>query len=81
MTLGTAPAFPQAPVIETWFSFRSPYSWTAFPRLRRLAAHYGAELRIRFILPMALRGRPVPPVKRMYITLETKRDAECAGLP
>ena len=78
----TAPPATGAPVeIEIWFSFRSPYSWIAFPRVRRLARHYGASLRLRYILPMVMRGLPVPPVKTMYITLDTKREAQRVGLP
>ena len=50
---------------EMWFSFRSPYSWIAFPRVRALARHYGAELRLRYILPMVMRGLPVPRVKAL----------------
>ena len=77
-----APPPPGSPVeIEIWFSFRSPYSWIAFPRVRRLARHYGARLRLRYILPMVMRGLPVPPVKTMYITLDTKREADRVGLP
>jgi 2-hydroxychromene-2-carboxylate isomerase len=67
--------------IEAWFSFRSPYSWLAMPRLRRLAAHYGARLELRYILPMVMRGLPVPPVKSRYIMLDAKREAERLGLP
>lgn len=67
--------------IEFWFSFRSPYSWIAAPRVHRLAGHYGADVRWRFILPMVMRGLPVPPVKRNYITLDVKREAEMVGLP
>ncbi|MEO8115110.1 MAG: DsbA family protein [Phenylobacterium sp.] len=68
-------------VIELWFSFRSPYSWLVLPRIRRLARHYGAALELRFILPMVMRGLPVPPVKRRYIMLDCKREAERLGLP
>lgn len=68
------------PVIDYWFSFRSPYSWISFPRMRKLARHYDAELRLRFILPMVMRGLPVPRVKRFYIMLDTKREAERAGI-
>lgn len=81
MKLGPRPAGSARPVIEYWFSFRSPYSWISAPRMRRLAKHYGCELRLRFILPMVMRGLPVPGVKRLYITLDTKREAERAGLP
>ncbi len=69
------------PVIEFWFSFRSPYTWIAFPRVRRLAAHYGADLRLRYILPMVMRGLPVPRIKSLYIMLDTKREADRLGLP
>ena len=78
--LGIAPVSKTPPVIEYWFSFRSPYSWISAPRMRKLATHYGCELRLRFILPMVMRGLPVPPVKRMYIMLDTKREADCVAL-
>lgn len=81
MKLGARPASAKRPVIEYWFSFRSPYSWISAPRMRRLAKHYNCELRLRFILPMVMRGLPVPGIKRMYIMLDTKREAERAGLP
>jgi 2-hydroxychromene-2-carboxylate isomerase len=76
------PVTANAPlVIELWFSFRSPYSWLAMPRMRRLARHYGAELKLRPILPMVMRGLPVPGNKRMYIVLDCKREADRLGLP
>jgi len=81
MQLGPVPANAKPATIEVWFSFRSPYSWIAFPRVRKLAQHYGAKLELRFILPMVMRGLPVPPVKRMYITLDTKREADRVDLP
>jgi 2-hydroxychromene-2-carboxylate isomerase len=69
------------PLIEVWFSFRSPYTYIAIPRIVMLARHYGAELRLRCILPMVMRGLPVPGVKRLYIVLDTKREADLVGLP
>jgi 2-hydroxychromene-2-carboxylate isomerase len=75
------PAAPgPAPVIEFWFSFRSPYVSIAFPRVRKLARHYGAELRLRPILPMIMRGLPVPRAKSRYIMLDTMREAERAAM-
>ena len=79
-TLGPVPDGPPV-TIDVWFSFRSPYSWIAFPRLRTLARHYGATLKLRYILPMVMRGLPVPPMKTLYITLDTKREADRVGLP
>ena len=49
--------------------------------MRRLAGHYGASLRLRFVLPMVMRGLPVPREKRLYILHDTKREAERLGLP
>ena len=80
MRLGPKPP-GRAPAIEMWFSFRSPYSWIAFPRVRKLAQHYGAPLRLRYILPMVMRGLPVPPMKSYYIVRDTKREADRCGLP
>ena len=81
MQLGPPPAAKRPVVIDFWFSFRSPYTWIAFPRVRQLARHYGAELRLRFILPMVMRGLPVPQIKGRYITFDTKRESEMVDLP
>ncbi len=67
--------------LDYFLSFRSPYTYLAVPRVRKLAEHYGATLRLRFVLPMVMRGLPVPGPKRMYIVLDTKREAERLGLP
>lgn len=81
LELAPPPASTHRPVIDYWFSFRSPYSWISVPRMRKLARHYNADLRLRFVLPMVMRGLPVPGRKRLYIMLDTKREAERAGLP
>ena len=81
MTLDGVPAAGTKPTIEFWFSFRSPYSYIAAPRLHRLAEHYGAEVRWRFILPMVMRGLPVPRVKSRYIMLDVKREADLLDIP
>jgi 2-hydroxychromene-2-carboxylate isomerase len=83
ITLGAVPksktAKPQ-PVLHAFISFRSPYSYICLPRAKALADHYGAELRLRFIMPMVMRGLPVPRAKQYYITMDTKREAERVGL-
>jgi 2-hydroxychromene-2-carboxylate isomerase len=71
----------ERPVIEAWFSFRSPYTYIGVPRIAALARHYGAELRPRCILPMVMRGLPVPAMKTLYIALDTKREADLIGVP
>lgn len=69
------------PVLDLYFSFRSPYSWIALPRVVELAKLYDAQLRLRFVLPMVMRGLPIPDAKRFYIVSDTKREAERVNLP
>jgi 2-hydroxychromene-2-carboxylate isomerase len=69
------------PVIHFYCSLRSPYTYLAAAQVRRLAEHYGAELRLRFVLPMVMRGLPVPLAKRLYILHDNKREAERLGIP
>ncbi|HVN64888.1 MAG TPA: DsbA family protein, partial [Candidatus Binataceae bacterium] len=61
-------------IIEFWYSYRSPYVYIAVPRLRRMAEHYGAEIRWRFIIPMIMRGLPVSPAKTLYIMRDSRRE-------
>ncbi len=79
--LKAVPTNGATPTLDYFFSFRSPYTWISIPRIRRLAKHYGADLRLRFILPMVMRGLPVPPPKSRYIMFDTKREADRVGLP
>jgi 2-hydroxychromene-2-carboxylate isomerase len=67
--------------LDYFLSFRSPYTYLAVPRVRKLAEHYGVTLQLRFVLPMVMRGLPVPGPKRIYIVLDTKREAERLGMP
>jgi 2-hydroxychromene-2-carboxylate isomerase len=69
------------PVLEFFLSFRSPYTYIATKRVKALADAYGAELRLRFVLPMVMRGLAVPPVKSRYFSLDTAREARRLGIP
>jgi len=69
------------PVLEFWCSLRSPYTYLAVPRVRAWAAAGLAEIRLRPLLPMVMRGLPVPWVKRRYILRDAKREALDLGLP
>ena len=62
-------------VIHFFCSLRSPYTWLALDRIFQLAEYYQAELKLRFVLPMVMRGLPVPIEKRLYILLDSKREA------
>ena len=68
-------------VVDFWFSFRSPYSYIALKRVADLAQSCGSTLRLRYILPMVMRGLPVPKEKRLYIMLDCKREADMVGMP
>ncbi|MCC5996720.1 MAG: DsbA family protein, partial [Oceanicaulis sp.] len=67
--------------LEAFISLRSPYTWLAMDRLTALADAYGAQLVLRPVLPMVMRGLPVPRAKRLYIVRDAKREAERLGLP
>ena len=80
VTWATAGAQATGHVLHLFLSLRSPYSYLAVPRAAALGRHYGVELRLRFVLPMAMRGLPVSWAKRRYIVLDAKREAERLGL-
>lgn len=67
--------------LEFFPSLRSPYSYIAMARTYDLVERTGVALKLRPVLPMVMRGLDVPTAKRMYITLDTKREAEAVGVP
>lgn len=69
------------PVLHWYLSFRSPYTYLSAHRAKALADAYGAELRLRFVLPMVMRGLPVPPMKSRYFTLDNAREARRLDIP
>lgn len=76
---GAEPSHP--PVLEFFPSLRSPYTYISMERVYDLPRRYGIELVLRPVLPMVMRGMTVPLAKRMYIALDTKREADDEGLP
>lgn len=68
------------PDIDFFFSFRSPYSAIVAPRIFELGRRTGAKVNLRFVLPMVMRGLPVPKVKREYIVYDTAREAHVRGI-
>jgi 2-hydroxychromene-2-carboxylate isomerase len=70
----------KTPLILYW-SARSPYSYIALERAQMLCAHYKIPLMIKPVLPMMMRGMNVPNTKKLYIFLDTKREASKLGLP
>ncbi|WP_374387471.1 DsbA family protein [Sandaracinobacter sp.] len=66
--------------VHFFLSFRSPYTHLAAGRVRALADRWNARLVLRPVLPMVMRGLPVPLEKRMYIVRDTRREAERLGI-
>lgn len=69
------------PPLEFFFSFRSPYSYLATERTFAIADAYGLSLQLRPVLPMVMRGLPVPDAKLRYIVADAKREADRNGIP
>lgn len=67
--------------LEFFFSFRSPYSYLAFRRVRALAERHGVELEMRLVLPMVMRGLQVPRLKRLYMARDCARVAAIERIP
>ena len=69
-----------APTLDVFWSFRSPYSYLATPRLVELAATWDVDLRVRVVLPLAVRKpdffRTVNPLWPPYLLRDTARIAE-----
>ena len=69
------------PAIDFFFSLRSPYSAIVASRIFELGRLTGAKINLRFVLPMVMRGLPVPKVKREYIVHDSAREAHVRGVP
>jgi 2-hydroxychromene-2-carboxylate isomerase len=79
-TRATRPAPPAPPAIDFYVSLRSPYSAIVTERVFELGRRTGAPVNIRYVLPMVMRGLPVPLAKRYYISLDTAREAFVRGI-
>lgn len=71
--------------ITAFWSFRSPYSYIALPRLMALSERFGVALEMRVVHPAALRNpdyfRTMNPLARPYFMLDSARAAAFHGLP
>jgi 2-hydroxychromene-2-carboxylate isomerase len=72
--------------IETYWSFRSPYSYLAIPGLLQLRQDYDVDIRLRVVLPLAVRNKasvfdPANLKPVLYILMDSKRRAEYLGMP
>lgn len=69
------------PPIDFFISLRSPYTAIVAPRVFRLSRLTGTEVRLRYLLPMVMRGLPVPKIKRRYIAQDAAREAYVRDTP
>jgi 2-hydroxychromene-2-carboxylate isomerase len=71
--------------IDLFWSFRSPYSYLATPRLVEMARDYDLAVNVRPVYPLAVRSgeffRQVNPMWIPYLMRDTYRIAEMLGLP
>ncbi len=72
--------------VDVFWSFRSPYSYLAIPDLLRLREDYNVEVRLRTVLPLALRNPtavfdPSNMKPAVYLYLDSKRRSEFLGMP
>jgi len=71
--------------LQLYWSFRSPYSYLALPRMVALARDYDVNVDMRVVHPAALRNpdyfRRMNPLARPYFMLDSARAAAFLGLP
>lgn len=71
--------------IDLFWSFRSPYSYLAMPGAIRLEKDFDVEVRLRPVLPLAVREpsffNPDNLKRARYIRLDWLRRAEMLGMP
>lgn len=72
-------------VVEVFWSFRSPYSYLATPRLREIAATYDVDMRVRPVYPLAVRVdgffKQKGPQWAMYVVRDAFRTAQMLDMP
>lgn len=76
---------PEDPIaVDCFYSLRSPYSWLVLDRLLYLASNYNVDMRIRIVMPVAVR-MPGSFTGAWYwyahILMDTKRVGQFQGVP
>jgi len=66
---------PEGTDIDFYFSFRSPYSAISAAQVFKWAKENGVQVNLKYVLPMVMRGLPVPAEKSRYISLDAAREA------
>ncbi len=75
---------PMSLAVDVFWSFRSPYSYLATGRLVQIAAEFDVDVRVRPVLPLAVRVpdffQKVNPLWPPYLLRDTMRIAEFLGV-
>jgi len=70
--------------VEAFWSFRSPYSYLATPRMAEIAARYDVDLKVRPVYPLAVRVdgffERQDPRWPMYVVRDCFRTAQMLGM-
>lgn len=71
--------------VDLFWSFRSPYSYLALPKIGRIVSQYDVDVRLRPVYPLAVRvpdffKRTNPQFLR-YVGIDARRVAEMEGIP
>jgi 2-hydroxychromene-2-carboxylate isomerase len=72
---------PEGASIDFYFSLRSPYSAISVAKVFQWAQAHGVQVNLKYVLPMVMRGLPVPAEKRKYISLDAAREAFVQNVP
>lgn len=67
--------------IDFFVSLRSPYSAISARSVFELGKKAGVPVNIRYVLPMVMRGLPVPREKAFYIVDDAAREAKRKNIP
>jgi 2-hydroxychromene-2-carboxylate isomerase len=71
--------------VDLFWSFRSPYSYLALPRIARLVAECDVEVNARPVYPLAVRVpdffKRTNPLFARYVAIDSRRVAEHEGIP
>src|SRR5665213_3345079 len=71
--------------VDLFFSFRSPYSYLALPKTRKMAADYEVTVNLRPVYPLAVRGpgffKRADPQCARYVVLDASRVAKFEDIP
>lgn len=67
--------------LDFYPSLNSPYTAIIFDKTVEMAKACGIDFHLKHVLPMVMRGLPVPGAKGKYINYDTKREAMQLGVP